>query len=135
MMDYANLEVRTGQVIPNHPANSAGQSWKYLVIAGNSLSALEGMFHRRKPYRDEMKSRSMLHRAIMENLATDCVEVREHCDLPVDAVGWPDFIDLAIDRYDASPRLAQNVAERLFGVWEFWHGLTEVEQWELDSWL
>src|SRR5699024_10258296 len=48
-------------------------------------------------------------------------------------VSAADFLPLAMETYRATPRQAVPVAEKLFGVWEWYHGLTEMEQQELLS--
>lgn len=126
------LRIMVSDPIPNHPANEGATSWKFLIVAESSLTALEGFFHKGHGASNP-KTYAELRERIQERTAAevaDCLDVWEDYSEFVSAA---DFLPLAMETYRATPRQAMPVAEKLFGVWEWYHGLTEMEQQELMS--
>lgn len=131
-MSNLRLKIMVSDPIPNHPVNEGGTSWKFLIVAESSLTALEGFFH--KPHNQRNPKTYMELRAWIQGRTAaevaDCLDVWEDYSEFVSAA---DFLPLAMETYRATPRQAMPVAEKLFGVWEWYHGLTEMEQQELMS--
>lgn len=131
-MSTPRLRIMVSNPIPSHPANEAGTSWKFLIVAESSLTALEGFFHKghgsKKP-----KTQAELQERIQERTAAEVADCLDAWPEFSEFVSEADFLPLAIETYRATPRQAMPVAEKLFGVWEWYHGLTEEEQQELLS--
>lgn len=131
-MSTLRLRIMVGDPIPNHPANEGATSWKFLIVAESSLTALEGFYHKPKSKRNP-KTYAELREWIQERTAIAVADTTDVWEDYSEFVSAADFLPLAMETYRATPRQAMPVAEKLFGVWEWYHGLTEMEQQELLS--
>ena len=125
----SRLQVLISDVILRHPANEASTSWKFLIVAGESLTALEGFYHR--PPEKAVTTRARLKSIILDEVANDVIECEEAIDLFPEEATVGDFIPLALRRFNAKPEQATQVAERLMGRWAWARELMEKEKFEL----
>ena len=131
-MSTLRLKIGVSDPIPNHPANEAGTSWKFLIVAESSLTALEGFFHKGHSEANP-KTYAKLRERIRERTAAEVADCLDAWPEFSEFVSAADFLPLAMETYRATPHQAMAVAEKLFGVWDWYHGLTEMEQQELMS--
>src|SRR5699024_10725831 len=131
-MSTLRLRIMISDPIPNHPANEGATSWKFLIVAESSLTALEGFFHKPHNQRNP-KTYAELREWIQNLIAVQVADTTDVWEDYSEFVSAADFLPLAMETYRATPRQAVPVAEKLFGVWEWYHGLTEMEQQELLS--
>ena len=131
-MGNLRLKIMVSDPIPNHPVNEAGTSWKFLIVAESSLTALEGFFHKPHNQRNP-KTYAELREWIQREVAMRVVDASDWHFEYSEFVAAEDFLPLVLDEYKVSARQAMPVAERVFRSWEWYHGLTEMEQNELLS--